>query len=244
MITYEHVEAPVRPGFAEAHQRFWDRLAAPGTWWTGNERVDIAREARAARHCPYCRERKVALSPHAVEGTHASVTDLPLSAIEVVHAVMLDASRLTRKWYEGQLAAGLSDGQYVEIIGTVVALVSIDQFCRGVGIQEHPLPSPVPGEPSGYRPRRAGPDEAWVPMVPANNSGTPEADLWPADQTGNVIRAMSLVPDEVRTLCDLGAVHYLPNDRVSDPTASQGGLTRPQIELIAAKVSVINECFY
>ena len=55
---------------------------------------------------------------------------------------------------------------------------------------------------------------------------------------------MSLVPDEVRTLCDLGAVHYLPNDRVLDPTASQGGLTRPQIELIAAKVSALNDCFY
>ena len=244
MITYEHVEAPVRPGFAEAHQRFWDHLAAPGTWWTGDERVDIAREARAARHCPYCLERKAALSLEALEGAHARVTDLPLGAIEVVHAVVHDASRLTRRWYEGQLATGLSDGQYIEIIGTVVALVSVDQFCRGVGIQEHALPSPVPGEPSRYRPRCASPDEAWVPMVPANNSGTPEADLWRSGRVGNVIRAMSLVPDEVRTLCDLSAVHYVPNDRVRDPKASQGSLTRPQIELIAAKVSALNECFY
>ena len=157
---------------------------------------------------------------------------------------MRDASRLTRKWYEARLSDGLSDGQYVEIVGTVVAVVSIDQFCRGVGIPEHPFPLPLPGEPSSYRPRSAGADEAWPAMVPANNFGTPEADLWPAGQTGNVIRAMSLVPDEVRTLGDLGAVHYLPNDRVSDPAASQGSLTRPQIELIAAKVSALNDCFY
>ena len=66
-------------------------------------------------------------------GSHAAATDLPPAAVEVVHAVMTDAGRLTRKWYEARLADGLSDGQYVEIIGTVVALVSIDQFCRGLG---------------------------------------------------------------------------------------------------------------
>ena len=81
-------------------------------------------------------------------------------------------------------------------------------------------------------------------MVAADNAGTPEADLWPAGRIGNVIRALSLVPDEVRTLCDLSAVHYLPDDRVRDPEASQGSLTRPQAELIAAKVSALNECFY
>ena len=34
---------------------------------------------------------------------------------------MTDAGRLTRTWYQACLADGLSDGQYVEIIGTVVA---------------------------------------------------------------------------------------------------------------------------
>ena len=244
MITYEEVPAPVRLAFAESHQRFWDRLATRGTWWTGAERVAIAREARTASACPYCRERKAALSPHTVGGSHAAATDLPSVAIEVIHAVMTDAGRLTRTWYEARLVDGLSDGQYVEIIGTVVALVSIDQFCRGIGVPEHPLPPPLPGEPSRYRPASAGTDEAWVPMVPADNAGTAEADLWPAGRTGNVIRAMSLVPDEVRTLGDLSAVHYLPNAWVRDPSACQGSLSRPQMELVAGRVSVLNNCFY
>ena len=244
MISYAQLPATVRPAFAESHQRFWDRLAAPGTWWTGAERVAIAREARTSRSCSYCRERTTALSPHPVGGNHAAATDLPPVAVEVIHAVMTDAGRLTRKWYAARLVDGLSDGQYVEIIGTVVALVSIDQFCRGLGVREHPLPAPLPGEPSRYRPASAGTDEAWVPMVPADNAGTPEADLWPAGRTGNVIRAMSLVPDEVRTLSDLSAVHYLPNTRVRDPSASQGSLSRPQMELIAGRVSVLNDCFY
>jgi hypothetical protein len=59
-----------------------------------------------------------------------------------------------------------------------------------------------------------------------------------------VIRAMSLVPDEVRTLADLSAAHYLPNHRVRDPAAQQGSLSRPQIELIAGRVSALNQCFY
>lgn len=244
MITYAGVRAPVREGFALSHQRFWDRLASPGNWWTGAERIAIAAEARAARHCPYCEVRKAALSPHGVSRTHATATGLPSAAVDVIHAVMNDASRLTRRWYEARLAEGLSDGHYVEIIGTVVALISIDRFCRGIGTAEHPLPAPLPGTPNGYRPASAGPDEAWVPMVPAENAGTPEADLWPANATGNVIRAMSLVPDEVRTLNDLGAAHYLPHERVRDPSASQCSLTRPQMELIAGKVSILNDCFY
>ena len=243
-ITYEHVSIPVRPAFAQSHERFWNRLAAAGTWLTGAERVAIAREARAAPDCPHCRARKAALSPHTVRGNHAAATDLPIAAVKVIHAVMTDAGRLTRTWYDARLTDGLRDGDYVEIVGTVVALISIERFCRGIGIPEHPLPSARPGDPSRYRAGSAGPDAVWVPMVPADNAGTPEADLWPPGKTGNVIRAMSLVPDEVRTLNDLSSVHYLPNVQVRDPSASQGALSRPQMELIAGRVSVLNGCFY
>jgi hypothetical protein len=246
MLSYASAAAPIRSGFAESHQRFWNRLARPGTGWTGAERVAIAHEARAAARCDHCRERRSALSPHVVAGRHSAVTDLPDAAVEVAHAVMQDAGRLTRRWYEARLSDELSDGQYVEIVGTVVALVSIDRFCRAVVVPEHPLPTPLPGAPTRYRPASAvlRLDEAWVPMVPMDNADTPEADLWPAGKTGNVIRAMSVVPDEVRTLADLSAVHYLPNERVRDAGACQGSLSRPQMELIAGRVSVLHDCFY
>ena len=60
----------------------------------------------------------------------------------------------------------------------------------------------------------------------------------------NVIRAMSLVPDEIRTLKDLSTAHYLKNSQVRDPKASRGPLSRAQMELIAGRVSVLRECFY
>ena len=241
MLSYAPAPVPIRPGFAESHQRFWDRLARPGTGWTGAQRVAIAHEARASVRCDQCRARRVALSPHIVAGRHTAVSDLPDAAVEVTHAVMHDAGRLTRRWYEAQRDEGLSDGQYVEIVRTGVALVSIDRFCRAVAVPEQPLPAPLPGAPTRYRPASAvlRLEEAWVPMVPMDNADTPEADLWPAGKTGNVIRAMSVVPDEVRTLADLSAVHYLPNERVRDAGACQGSLSRPQMELIAGR-----DCFY
>ena len=55
---------------------------------------------------------------------------------------------------------------------------------------------------------------------------------------------MSLVPDEVRTLNDLGAVHYLRNSQVRDPSAAAGSLSRMQIELVAGRVSASRRCFY
>jgi hypothetical protein len=53
-----------------------------------------------------------------------------------------------------------------------------------------------------------------------------------------------LVPDEVRTLADLSAVHYLGMADVPDPRAARGHLTRPQMELVAGRVSALNSCFY
>jgi hypothetical protein len=158
--------------------------------------------------------------------------------------LVTDAGRLKREWLDQSIAAGLTVERYVELLGTVVALVSIDSFCLALGLPEHPLPAPLPGEPSRYRPASARPEEAWVPLVPEDNSATPEADLWPAGRIGWVIRAMSLVPDEVRTLLDLSAAHYLEMPDVPNPRASRGQLTRPQMELVAGRVSALNGCFY
>ncbi len=71
----------------------------------------------------------------------------------------------------------------------------------------------------------------------------PEADLWEARKTANVIRALSLVPDEVRGLKDLSGAHYMKPAEMMDFRA-RGPLDRAQIELIAARVSALRECFY
>jgi hypothetical protein len=66
--------------------------------------------------------------------------------------------------------------------------------------------------------------------------------FWGED-TVNVIRALSLVPDAVRDIKLLAEVQYVPLDDFEDPTLRRT-LSRPQMELIAARVSAVNECFY
>jgi hypothetical protein len=54
---------------------------------------------------------------------------------------------------------------------------------------------------------------------------------------------MSLVPDEVRALCRSSDAHYVPVAQIGDVTVRRA-LERAQMELVAARVSSLNECFY
>lgn len=245
-ISYSGAPYPVRSNIAESHNRYWERLAAPGTWLTGAQRVNIAKEIRQAHSCKLCRQRKESLSPYQVDGTHDTASDLSDVMVEVVHRIITDSARLTKAWFDGVIKQGLKVEEYVEIVGTLVHFFTVDEFCRGLGVALNELPEPQAGEPSRYRPENASYDiGAWVPMLPTTIEEGPEADLWNG-QGGNVIAAMSLVPDEVRTLMDMLPAHYLVLDTIilDWESSPNGGLSRVQVETVAARVSSHNECFY
>ncbi len=247
-FDYSNAPYPIRDDIAQAHREAWRRIAAPGAWWNGAERVAICEEARLARSCSFCAERKRALSPYSVSGSHSSSGDiLPTAAIDAVHRVITDPARLSREWIDELAAGGVSDAHYAELLGLVVAIASIDGFHRGLGLELEPLPSPEAGEPSHYRPSSAKPSGGWLPTISARDSrATDEADLYEGLPIApNVIAAMSLAPDSVRLLKLLGAVHYMREKDVGNPTSNGGrALNRAQIELVAARVSAINECFF
>jgi hypothetical protein len=242
-IDYASAPIKVRDDITEAHRRAWQRIAVPGTWWTGDERVAIAAEARNAVKCTLCKERKAALSPHTVEGTHESLGVLPEGAVDVIHRVVTDPGRLSKAWYEQVLAGGLEDTHYVEIIGVVITVVTIDVFCRGVGVRPHPLPSPVDGEPSRRRPESAKLGAAWVPMIAQGKEKGPEANLYKEGDHPHVGRALSLVPDEVRGMKGLIRAQYVPVHQVIDVRVNRS-ISRAQMELVAGRVSALNGCFY
>lgn len=231
-IRYDGAPDPVRENLPAAHARAWRRLARPGRWWSGAERVALAAEVRAAPRCPLCRARRAALSPTAVGGEHlrAGAHALPRAALEAVHRITTDPGRLARRFYEETRAGGLADGHYVELVGVVSTVVSIDAFCRGLGVRLHALPEPEPGEPSREVPPQMGDRGAWVPMAPGFG--------------GNVMRALSLVPEEVANLLDLSAAHYMRPDEMMDLEHGTGVLDRAQVELVAARISALRECFY
>jgi alkylhydroperoxidase family enzyme len=242
-VTYANAPVRVRGDLPTAHQNAWRRLAEAGTWWAGSERVAIAAEARNAERCRLCRQREATPAANAREGEHDSLGALPEAAVEVIHRLACTPARLSRTWFEKVLASGLSDAEYVELVSVVATLVSIDGFCRALGVPPHPLPEPVPGEPSRYRPPQALPEGAWVPMIARDRASGREADLYQGGRTGNVLRALSLVPDEVRALRELSAAHYLSFEQMLDLRAGRS-LDRQQIELLAGRVSALNECFY
>ena len=43
---------------------------------------------------------------------------------------------------------------------------------------------------------------------------------------------------------DLHRVLYLPLEEMLDVGAARDGLSRPQLELVAARTSALNDCFY
>ena len=139
-----------------------------------------------------------------------------------------------------------NESPHVEIVGTVVTVLSIDWFHRALGLPLEELPTPIPGEPSRRLPDGVVRGEAWVPMLAGKSKSGPEADLFAGlPMAPNVLRALSAVPDEVRTLKDLSGAYYLHGLEVADPSFDGGrAIDRAQMELVAARVSALNECFY
>ena len=244
-IDYRSTGIAVREDLVASQRRAWQSLAATGTWWTGAERVAIAREARAARRCPYCAERKAALSPYAVFGSHAVASDLPPAVVDAVHRVVTDPGRLSRRW-AGEVMAAITDAELVELISIVCMAMLVDGFARAIGAELPALPDPLPGTPPRVRPTEAIDEGFFVATIPYAVGSRPEQGLYDANAfVPNVGRGLSLVPAAVRTARDLMAAHYMTYAQVAtDWQPSDRPIDRSQIELVAARTSAKNDCFY
>ncbi len=248
MIDYTNTDYTVRDDIVASQIRAWDSLARPGTWWTAAERIAIAQQVRASRHCSLCRERKQALSPNAVEGRHNGSDDatapLSIATIDAVHRIVTDPGRLVRGLVDAMIADGLSDAHYIELVGIVCVVTAIDGFARTIGAEQAPFPSPRPGDPARLRPKHLVDDGYWTPTIPfidGQSTGLYEhANFMP-----NVGRGLSLVPQATRTAQDLMLAHYMPYTSViSNYEPPNRPIDRMQIELVAGRVSAKNDCFY
>jgi hypothetical protein len=170
---------------------------------------------------------------------------LGATLVDAVHRIATDASRLTRSWYVGLAAQGVADETYVEALGVAVLTISVDAFHRALGLPLEPLPTPEPGAPSRSRPAGLVRREAWVPMIDPEQVGETERDLFARGPLGaaNVMRALTLVPDEVRAWRALAGAQYL-SPRAMTRLETGRALDRAQMELVAGGVSALNACFY
>ena len=244
-FDYSDADYPIRDDIGAAHRAYWKKLASPGAWWTGAERVAIASESRNALVCGLCSERKTALSSYGSAGKHDHDDLLSEVAVDAIHRIVTDQSRISQKYVNDNVEGGLSKPAYVELVGVVVATFSIDEFHRSLGLVPEDLPKPHKGQISRYLPKYLTEDMGYVPTIRNQRPEGDEADLWPGDKTANVVRALSLVPDAVRDWRELGGAHYLSFDGMQNFGKDDSrALNRMQIELVAARVSAINQCFY
>ena len=221
-------------------------LGQPGVWWTSAERLKIARETRRARSCPLCRRRKEALSPHAVVGSHESATDLAPAAIEAVHRVVSDPGRLSEAWYRRLGDAGLADEAYVELLSVVAMTTALDTFDRATAAASRDLPQPSPGTPTRRRPHGAKPGLGWMPMLAPADVAPDDPPLYTSAgrSGGNVHLALSLVPEAMMQFWDLFETMYLPQHAMRDFGHEYRAIEHAQIEMLAARVAVLNQCHY
>jgi hypothetical protein len=154
---------------------------------------------------------------------------LPAAAVDVVHRIVNDSGRLSREWADAKIAT-LGDARYAELVGVAAIVVAVDIYGRAMGERRLALPAPVAGHPARERPDGVGDVGAWIPM-------TEEKRL------ANVSRALSLVPRTNATWRALVTESYSRGPEMLELTW-QRALSRPQVELIAAQVSRLQECFY
>jgi len=243
-IIHADAAVPVRADLSAVHQRALDRLALPGTWLDGSQRLAIAAETRNSGRCSLCRRRKAALSPYAIDGRHDSLGGLSEPMVDVIHRVATDPGRLSRDWYQSVLDGGFGEGNYVETVGVVVTVVALDTFRLGLGLPPLALPSAEPGEPSRYRPAAAYVQGCWVPTQSKDQVSEEDAYIYHNRFGANIQQAMSLVPAEVDGFFDMVETQYLTGAEMRDFDNEFRAINHVQIELLAARVSAINQCVY
>lgn len=158
-----------------------------------------------------------------VEPTEA----LPAAATEAAARIAAAPATITAAWVDELEARGLDRVAYTEIIGVVARLMAIDTFLVGVGVELPPLPEPRAGEPSRKVVAEAAINGGFVPTV------------GPASPPNG----LSGVADEVDALFDVHGAFYLSLEEMGDFEIVKD-LTRPQMELIAARTSLLNDCFF
>ena len=142
-----------------------------------------------------------------------------------------DPGRLTRSGADAAMAE-IGQARYPELVGVTALATVPDPFARAMGwpAPELPeLPEPVDGEPTRVRPEGMGDTGAWVSQV--------------VDKTrANLTRTLSLVPVTNGTWRTLVDSLDTRGPQFFDLAWSRP-LSRPQVELVAARTTGAQQCF-
>ena len=223
----ETFDQNVPEAMIESFNACWERIAEPGEWWTGKERIAIVEEVRKARD-------------NAPSKNAQSLSDLSIGAspvisplvTEIVWKVTNNAHEIEEKWAKEAIAL-IGEGKYSELVSLVVNIVPVDIFCLLLGRPVVSLPVPKNGKPTKSVPEGLSDGGAFLPWHTENWVGP------------NVARALSFVPKDNALRMKLVESMYAGADKfISMIWDDNEPLSRSQVEIIAARTSSINECFY
>jgi len=224
-------EPTVRDDLAEAHRLAWVHIACAGSWWTGAQRVELARTAMLAL------ADRDPLPPWALVTASGRLPEAllaPAAAHDFAYRLGRHAGTITRDVYES-VSGEIGELPYVELCAIVSTVAAVWHFCRNIGVPVPPLPASIAGAPTGRRPEQLAEAQLnWVPVAA------------PADHMAAVVQAFTAVPDEQRNTWRMADAQYMPDAEMVDPawTRRAGGLSRAQMELVAARVTKLRDCFY
>lgn len=201
----------------------------------GDERADQVIEAAigaiASPGSFFAGPERLAMAAHArgARGLTRTSSDLPPVVADTAARVAADAMATRQSHIETWVRDGRDVLAYVELVSVVAQIAGIDSYRVGLGADLDPLPDPVDGAPAPEVAEGASTMNAWVPTVGVALAPT----------------ALSALPCEKTTKESLGAAWYLTDDVIHQYDIEPGReLTRPQMELVAARTSWLNECFF
>ena len=209
----------VRADLTEAHRASFRHVASPGACLTAAQRIRLAEIARDA----YVE----------AEPSPPWVRRYPDATQNLAYRLARHAGTFSVDLYDRSLAEGMNALVWVEVVGVVIATVPVVAFARAIGSDLTPFPGADGGSSTG----RVAPD-----LVDATLNWVPVAG--PADQTAAVVQALSALPDEWDNLWRLATAQYMSDRQMDDPAWTRGTLSRPQMELVAGRISKLRECFY
>ena len=230
-MTYAAISwGDVRRDLMLAHEQAVSALSAPGTWWTGAQRRELAATALLAI------TETQPVPPWVGVSTVANKLPANLTAPNIAHDAIYRISRhaatLTREWYE-KVVAEIDPLAFIELCGIACTVASVGAFRRALKLPNLELGPIVAGAPSRSKPENLVMAQLnWVPVI------------GPADKEAAVVQAFTAVPETNRVIWAMADAQYIPDKEMVDPRWTRGTLSRLQMELVATRVSQQRECFY
>ena len=229
---FEHLQSVLPDAVIDSFCAVYQGLSAPGQTLSSAQRIEVASRARDAAPRPLWES-----APDLFSFEHAQSGSTPAGSAEALSPflqALADRVAVESRSLDSETVAAIieivGDAMYAEVVAIVAQVVPIDHCLRAIDQPLEPLPQPGVGDPTNDRPEGLGDIGAFIEAT------TPF-------RGPNVARSLSLAgPDNALRLKVVRSMYSGTN--FGEMVWSDRALTRPQIELVAARTSALNECFY